>query len=243
MEPLLELKNIYFKYPSSPNMVLQDLNFSIYPKRHVGIIGANGEGKTSFLHLCVGLLSPLKGKILFKGKIIKGEKDLIPLRKSIGLVFQNPDDQLFSPTVLEDVAFGPLNLGMNKEEARAISLWALEKVGLLGFEDRITNKLSGGEKKLLSLATILAMKPEVMLLDEPTTGLAPTTREKIIHLLQKMDIGLIIVSHDWDFLYHTTEELFVMKEGKLYPADRKLLHAHHHLHASGDMPHIHKETI
>ncbi len=243
MEPILKLKDIYFKYPSSPAIVLRNLNFEIYPKKRIGIIGANGEGKTSFLHLCVGLVSPLKGKISFKGKEIKKEKDLIPLRRSIGLVFQNPDDQLFSPTVLEDVAFGPLNLGMSKREAKERSLWALEKVGLCGFEDRITNKLSGGEKKLLSLATILSMKPEVMLLDEPTTGLAPGTREKIMYLLQEMDIGLIIVSHDWDFLYHTTEELFIMKEGRLYKGDRKLLHAHHHLHPSGDIPHIHGKNL
>lgn len=240
MEPILQLRDIYFRYPSSEKMVLRGLNFEIFPKRRIGIIGANGEGKTSLLHICVGLLSPFKGEIIFKGKGIKREKDLLPLRRSIGLVFQNPEDQLFSPTVLEDVAFGPLNLGMSKKEAKEISLWALKEVGLSGFEDRITNKLSGGEKKLLSLATILAMRPEVMLLDEPTTGLAPSTRLKIINLLKRLKLSLVIVSHDWDFLFQTTEELFIMRQGKLHRANREILHAHSHLHPGGDLPHIHE---
>ncbi len=239
--PILELKSISFKYTTSKEYILKGLSFKIEPKDRIGIIGANGEGKTSFLHVCVGLLNPQEGEILFKGQIVKTDKDLISLRRSIGLVFQNPEDQLFSPTVLEDVAFGPLNLGLSKEKARDRAIWALEQVGLSGFEDRITNKLSGGEKKLLSLATILAMKPEIMLLDEPTTGLAPSTRETIIHLLNAQDIGFVIVSHDWDFLARTTKKLFVMEGGELIEADMDILHKHYHAHPYGYLEHEHPE--
>jgi cobalt/nickel transport system ATP-binding protein len=207
-QPILELKSIHFKYPTSTQYVLKDLNFKISSGDRIGIIGANGEGKTSFLHICVGLLKPQKGEIFFKGRKIKHNNDLTELRKTIGLVFQNADDQLFSPTVLEDVAFGPLNLGLSKDEAKRVALWALEQVGLVGFENRITNKLSGGEKKLLSLATIIAMKPKIMLLDEPTTGLAPATRQTIIDLLNRLPMDLIIVSHDWDFLDKTCREIY-----------------------------------
>jgi len=240
-QPILELKSIHFKYPTSTQYVLKDLNFKISSGDRIGIIGANGEGKTSFLHICVGLLKPQKGEIFFKGRKIKHNNDLTELRKTIGLVFQNPDDQLFSPTVLEDVAFGPLNLGLSKDEAKRVALWALEQVGLVGFENRITNKLSGGEKKLLSLATIIAMKPKIMLLDEPTTGLAPATRQTIIDLLNRLPMDLIIVSHDWDFLSKTTDKLYVMEGGKLTETDKEILHQHFHTHPLGHVPHEHPE--
>ncbi len=243
MDFLLELKDVYFKYISSDKYVLKGLNFSIEPGDRIGIIGANGEGKTTFLHICVGLLSPEKGEVYFKGKKIRNNKDLFELRKAIGLVFQNPDDQLFSPTVLEDIAFGPLNLGLSPEEAKDRALWALEMVGLKGFENRITNKLSGGEKKLLSLATIIAMKPKVMLLDEPTTGLAPKTRDAIINLLNNLPMGLVIVSHDWDFLYRTIKKLYVMENGRLKKEKRATLHQHYHIHPLGEVPHEHPEKL
>ncbi len=238
-QPLLRLKDVYFRYPESERFVLQGFNFSLSLGERVGIIGPNGEGKTTFLHICVGLLKPNKGDIFFKGRKIKKEKDLLELRRTIGLVFQNPDDQLFSPTILEDVAFGPLNLGLSKEEAKKRALWALELVGLNGMENRITNKLSAGEKRLLSLATIIAMKPQVMLLDEPTTGLAPETRERIICLLNDLPMDLVIVSHDWDFLVRTTNNLYLLKDGQLIKKDMSILHKHKHVHPYGDIPHEH----
>lgn len=240
-ETLLQLKDIYFYYPGSDKCVLSGLNFCLSTGDRIGIIGANGEGKTTFLHMCVGLLSPNKGEIFFKGKKLNKEKDLRQLRRTIGLVFQNPDDQLFSPTILEDVAFGPLNLGLSKDDAKKRALWALDLVGLSGMENRITNKLSGGEKKLLSLATIIAMKPQAMLLDEPTTGLAPDTREKIINLLNELPMDLIIVSHDWDFLSRTTNKLYLMKDGQLIKKDMSILHEHRHAHPYGDVPHEHHD--
>lgn len=143
--------------------------------------------------------------------------------------------------MLEDVAFGPLNLGLSPKDAKKKALWALDIVGLAGKENRITTKLSGGEKKLLSLATIIAMEPKLILLDEPTTGLAPETRETIISLINELPMDFIIVSHDWDFLYKTTSTLYLMDNGRLIQTERSVLHQHFHAHPYGHAPHKHPD--
>ncbi len=124
----------------------------------------------------------------------------------MGLLFQNADDQLFCPTVLEDVAFGPLNQGKPPAEAIGIARETMARLGLQGFEERVTYKLSGGEKKLVSLATVLAMQPQLLLLDEPTSGLDENTKHRLMHILQDLDIAYMIVSHEQDFLNHTVKE-------------------------------------
>ena len=133
-------------------------------------MGPNGSGKTTLFHIIMGLLTPSSGTIEFFGKPVKTEKDFRKVYKKVGLLFQDADDQLFSPTVLEDVAFGPLNLGKSKLEARNIAQNTLERLGIAHFENRVTHKLSGGEKRLVALATVLSMEPELLLLDEPNTG-------------------------------------------------------------------------
>ncbi len=239
---LLTLENISFAYPQGPEL-LRDLNFSFSLGQRIGIIGPTGLGKTTFLQLLVGLLWPSKGRILFQGQPLTSPR-LRQLRSCLGFVFQNPDDQLFSPTVLEDVAFGPLNLGLRPDQAMARASGALELVGLKGYEDRITLRLSGGEKKLLSLATILAMQPKALLLDEPSTGLDPDTRERILRVItQDLELGLIIVSHDWDFLYQATQELYTLEQGRLLAQNRDTLHQHLHYHPSGHVPHEHKISL
>ncbi len=237
---LLILEDISFSYPGSRQAVFTSLDFRLDKNQRLGLIGPNGQGKTTFLHICLGLFSPQRGRVLFKGTEVRTRHELRRLRRDIGLVFQNPEDQLFCPTVLEDVAFGPLNLGLTPAQARERAAEVLDMVGLSGFEKRITHKLSGGEKKLLSLATILAMQPRALLLDEPTAGLDPETREKVIRIIKKLDLGLLIVSHDWDFLYQTTAELKTLEQGKLIRRDRDVLHRHVHYHPSGHVPHEHE---
>ena len=239
MVPLLSLQGISFAYPDSGKEIFTDLEFSLYEKQRIGLMGPNGCGKTTFLRLCVGLLRPSRGYVKFKGKLVKSDKDLIRLRRSIGFVFQNPDDQLFSPTVLEDVAFGPLNLGMDRDRAEEIARWSLAMVGLDGFEDRIIHKLSGGEKRLLSIATILAMQPEAMLLDEPSTGLDVRTRRRIIELLNRLDMALVVVSHDGDFVLRTTSSYCTIEGGRIIALERDLIHQHVHYHPAGHIPHEH----
>jgi len=202
-EPLISVDRITFAYPGAAKPVFQDFSFQLGPHDHLGLIGPNGSGKTTLLHLIMGLLRPQAGRIIIFGREVRTEPDFVPVRQQVGLLFQNADDQLFCPTVLEDVAFGPLNLGKTPAEAREIALTTLEQLGLAGFADRVTYKLSGGEKRLVSLATILAMQPKVLLLDEPTTGLDEATKHRLIHIMQDLPIPFVVVSHEPNFLHST----------------------------------------
>jgi len=205
-EPLIELKNITFGYPRAAFPVFQDLNYQLLPGKHIGLIGPNGCGKTTLLHLIMGLLRPQAGKIVVFGQEVAKEKDFVQVRQKVGLLFQNADDQLFCPTVIEDVAFGPLNQGKRPAEAIRIARDTIARLGLEGFEERVTYKLSGGEKKLVALATVLAMQPQVLLLDEPTAGLDEPTKHRLIHVLKDLELTLMIVSHENEFLEHTVKE-------------------------------------
>jgi cobalt/nickel transport system ATP-binding protein len=235
---MIELRDVSYTFAQASAPILHQLSFAVQDKR-VGIIGPNGCGKTTLLHLMVGLLTPDKGEVLFQGKPIATKDDLRALRKDVGFLFQNSDDQLFSPTVIEDVAFGPLNLGFSPAEAKEIAVKTLENLGLSGFEDRITHRLSGGEKKLVALATILAMKPRMLLLDEPTNNLDPKTRSHLIEILQGLDLYQIIISHDWDFLSHTTSILYKIDHGHIHRCEDDHVHVHRHVHKAGDHPHHH----
>ena len=235
---MIELRDISYTFAQAKTPVLQHLSFAIQDKR-IGIIGPNGCGKTTLFHLMVGLLKPDKGELLFNGKKVTTKEDLRALRKEVGFLFQSSDDQLFSPTVIEDVAFGPLNLGFSPKEAREIAMKTLADLGLVGFEDRITHRLSGGEKKLVALATILAMRPKILLLDEPTNNLDPKTRSHLIEILQGLDLYQVIISHDWDFLSHTTSILYKIDHGHIHRCEEDHVHVHRHLHIAGDHPHQH----
>ena len=163
----------------------------------------------------MGLVTPSSGEVEIFGKVRKAKEDFEEVRKKIGLVFQNSDDQLFCPAVKEEVAFGPLNLGRQKEEVRKIIKEVLAKVGLTGFEDRTPHTLSAGEKKRLALAAVFAMKPEILLLDEPTAGLDRESTEKIIEILKKEYNTYIIVSQDKEVLKKTAGYVFTIEKRKL----------------------------
>jgi len=211
---LIELRNVSFRYPNGLK-VFEDMNFHLHRGDRVGIVGPNGSGKTTLLHLIVGLLKPEAGEIVVFGKPRREEKDYREVRKRVGLLFQDPEDQLFCPTVAEDVAFGPLNLRIPKEEVHRIVERTLDEVGLAGFGDRVTYNLSGGEKKLVSLATLFAMNPEVLLLDEPTAGLDENATEKIEKILREKVETYIVVSHLKDVLEKTTDKIYRMEDGRL----------------------------
>jgi cobalt/nickel transport system ATP-binding protein len=215
--PLLALQEVHFAYRDDVP-VLSGCSLSVYPGDRIGITGANGSGKTTLLWLMVGLLLPTKGTIFAFGRPRSREQEFHEVRKRVGLLFQDSDDQLFCPTVLEDVAFGPLNLGKSRSEAIAVSRRILDQLQLAGYENRITYHLSGGEKRLVALATILAMEPEVLLLDEPTTGLDEASRERVIRLVENLSQALVIVSHDRDLLDRVTNRRLVLRDGKLHPA-------------------------
>ncbi len=222
--------------------MLHDVSFNLFERERIGLIGPNGSGKTSLFHIIMGLLKPESGNIEIFGKKIESEKHFQGVRQKIGLLFQDPDDQLFSPTVLEDVAFGPLNLGKSVDEAKKIATETLDSLGLSGFENRITYKLSGGEKRLVSLATVLAMKPEVLLLDEPTTGLDQETTDKMIDILNRLDLAIVFISHNMDFIVKTTDKVCGMIRGRIVPEEETVLHTHVHAHGFGRLSHSHSHA-
>ncbi|CCO23542.1 energy-coupling factor ABC transporter ATP-binding protein [Maridesulfovibrio hydrothermalis] len=212
---IFSLHDINFVYPGG-NEVLKDVNFELNCGDKIALTGHNGSGKTTMLHIIMGLLRPASGKILYKGCEMKSEKDFQKLRKGVGLLFQQADDQLFCPTVIEDVAFGPLNLGRTPEEAKEIARYTLCMLGLSGYEERVAYRLSGGEKKLVSLATVLAMQPEALVLDEPTNDLDPAMRERLIEILNSLDVAMLVVSHDLDFLKQVTGVEYSCRNNSVY---------------------------
>lgn len=237
--PFIELQNITFHHRVNKPPLLSNLNM-ILGKERIGLIGPNGSGKTTLFRIIVGLSCPTSGDMFFKGNKITCKNDFRPLRKETGFLFQHSEDQLFSPTVLEDVAFGPLNLGYSPGEAKDIALKTLKKLDLIDFESRITHKLSGGEKKLVALATTLAMNPSLLLLDEPTNNLDPSTQAHLIKILEELAIPQVIISHDWDFLAETTSKLYTISHGHLHECDKDHIHEHKHFHPYGDHPHQHQ---
>lgn len=221
---IIRLEGVSFSYPGNPSNrpVLDDLTFQIDRGDRVGLIGSNGSGKTTLFHLIMGLLRPSQGEIEVFGEKRLQEKDFREVRERIGLLFQDSDDQLFCPTVAEDIAFGPLNLGKTQEEAAAITHEVLASLGLAGFEERLTYKLSGGEKRLISLATVLAMQPEMLILDEPSTGLDEDTLELLVNILKSSELTYLVASHNADLLARTTDILYRMDGGKVVREIRNL---------------------
>lgn len=234
---VIALTNITYAFLDMDN-ALNGLTFHLHNDEKLGLFGPNGAGKTTMLHILMGLIKPQKGEVELFGKTMADGKSFDEARLRIGFLFQHSDDQLFCPTVLDDVAFGPLNQGLTKSDASDRAAQALEIVGLTGFEDRVPYRLSGGEKKLVALATILAMQPEVLVLDEPTSGLSPEAKDRLIEILGNLDMARLVVSHEPDFLAATTCRLIAMREGSIRSGILKP-HTHTHVHEEGDAPHQH----
>ena len=215
---MLKVENLSYSYDDGTK-ALTDVNLEIKKGDMVSLLGKNGAGKsTLFLHFN-GIFKPTKGRILIDGEELKyDKKSLIKFRQKVGIVFQNPDDQLFAPTVEEDVAFGPLNLGLSQEETQKRVNDALKKVGMDGFQRKAPHHLSGGQKKRVAIAGILAMQPELMVLDEPTSGLDPQGAIDILELLYELNdegMTIIISTHEVDLVPNYAKKVFVLVEGSL----------------------------
>lgn len=180
----------------------------------VGIAGANGAGKSSLLMLLAGMLLPSKGEVRI-GETPVTKKTLGYIRQRIGFVFQNPDDQLFSTSVYEDVAFGPRNYGIDENEVNQRVIKALDIVGAGHLKDRAPYKLSGGEKRIAAIAAVLSMEPDILVMDEPTAALDPKARRRLINLVKGFTHTRIIASHDLDMLLESCERTIVLREGKV----------------------------
>ncbi|MDP8234728.1 MAG: ABC transporter ATP-binding protein [Candidatus Saelkia tenebricola] len=213
---VIKLENIDFSYPEGID-VFKDLNFSISKGEKIGIMGANGSGKTTLFYLIMGLLKPNQGKIIAWDEERTREEHFKELRRRVGFLFQDSDDQLFAPTVEEDISFGPFNLGKNLKEVRNIVDDLCERLNIADLKKRITFKLSWGQKRLVALAGILAMEPEVLILDEPTASIDQEVRERITSYLKATDQTLLITSHDEGFLKDISSKIYQLKDSKFIP--------------------------
>ncbi|MGN0394766.1 MAG: energy-coupling factor ABC transporter ATP-binding protein [Coprococcus sp.] len=209
----IDFNNVSFGYEVE-KPVLKNITFSAHEKDSIGIIGANGAGKSTLLKLLVGLNLNYKGSIRIEE--IPIEKRTLPkIRERIGYVFQDSDSQLFMPSVYEDVAFAPRNYGLPEGEVDKRVTDALSSVHILHLKDKPTYKLSGGEKKLVSIATILSMTPDIILMDEPSIALDPKNRRNLIHILNQFDHLKIIASHDLDMILDTCNRTILLSEGRI----------------------------
>lgn len=231
---LVELAGLHFGYGA--RALLSGLDLRISERERVALIGSNGAGKSTLLKLIVGLLTPSAGQIRILGRDCDSEADFRFARTRVGLLFQHSDDQLFCPTVLDDVAFGPLNLGYSPSQAAAAAERTLAALGLQGDGARVTHRLSGGEKRLVALATVLAMEPDLLLLDEPTSGLDSTSEARLLAHLEALPQAMLIVSHEQRILERLSTRALLLQEGRLVEAKlhrHPHPHAHLHLHAPG----------
>jgi cobalt/nickel transport system ATP-binding protein len=211
-EPIITIRNLFFEYPNG-HPALQDVSLTVQPGEKIALIGQNGAGKSTFLLHLNGILQGT-GEITVSGLALK-KQFLKQIRAKVGLVFQSPDDQLFSPTVFEDVAFGPIYMGLPEKEILERVTQALADVEMSGFSERVTYHLSMGEKKRIAIATVLAMQPEILVFDEPTAGLDPRARRNLIRLIEKLPQTLIVATHDLDFARRSFTRVILMNHGRL----------------------------
>ncbi len=210
---LVEVKDLQYTYPDGTR-VLRGVSFRITHGEAVAIIGANGAGKSTLLLQLNGCLFPQAGAVRI-GDFPLNQKTLPYVRRTVGMVFQDPDDQLFMPLVYDDVAFGPLNLGLPLEEVEERVVSALATVGALHLKDRPPYRLSGGEKRAVAIASVLSMSPSILVMDEPTSYLDPKTRRHLIELLQTFKHTLIIATHDLDMVLDLCSRTIILKDGQV----------------------------
>ena len=213
--PVIRLEKISFTYPGSTAKVLDCLDLDLYARDRIGMMAPNGSGKTTLFHTIMGLCRPDSGRIEIFGRPVSTEVEFQKVRSKIGLMFQDADDQLFCPTVVDDVAFGPLNLGLTPKNALKKARDILAALGIADLEPAITHRLSGGQKRLVALASVLAMEPRVLLLDEPTAGLDDKVKERLVEILNTLDVTLLVIAHDFNFLTSITDRVFSMENGRI----------------------------
>ncbi|MBF0329877.1 MAG: ABC transporter ATP-binding protein, partial [Nitrospirae bacterium] len=209
----VEFKDVHFHYPDG-SPALNGLSFRISHGESVGIVGANGAGKSTLLMHINGYLLPASGSIVI-GDLRLDKRTRQDIRKKVGLVFQNPDDQLFMPTVFDDVAFGPLNLGIAHDRIAERVAEALGTVGCLKLKDKPPHHLSSGQKSAVAIATVIAMRPDILVMDEPASNLDPKSRRQLINLLKVFEHTKIVASHDLDLILDVCKRCIVIKDGRV----------------------------
>ena len=229
----IAVEGLSYHYPAGPK-ALEGVRFTIEPGARVGLVGPNGAGKTTLFLCLAGVLPAKPGMIALAGLDPADAAQRKQLPTKVGIVFPSSDDQLFNATLFDDVAFGPLNLGLSPEEVRSRVAEALEKVGLRGLEQRVPFHLSGGEKRRAALAGVLAMRPEILLLDEPSIHLDPRGRRELIRLISALPVTQLIASHDLELILEICQRVLVIDHGQIVAdgparqllADAALMDAH-----------------
>lgn len=209
----VECKDIYYSYPDGKNAI-NGMSFRINHGEAVGIVGANGAGKSTLLNLLLGIVFPSEGEINI-GDIPMTKRTLAIIRQRMGLVFQDADNQLFMPSVYDDVAFGPRNYKLEEDEVNRRVIKALETVGGVHLKDKPPYRLSGGEKRLVAIATVLSMEPDILVMDEPTAELDPKSRRNLIKLLKELTHTRIVTTHDMDMVWECCERTIIIKDGAI----------------------------
>ena len=228
---MIKFENVCFSYPGSAP-VLEDISFEVKDGEKTGLIGANGAGKSTLMKCVPGLLEAY-GKITVSGLQVCRE-NITEIRKKVGYVLQDPDSQMFMPKVIDDMIFGPVNYGMSREEAEAKADRVLEELGMTHLRDRYNHRISGGEKRMAAIATVLAMEPDVMLMDEPSSSLDPRNRRALINTILALGNTMLIASHDLDMILDTCSRVILLDRGRVIAdgntydilRDRELLEAH-----------------
>lgn len=220
MFPSLEIKNLAFAYPDG-NQALFGVNLTIQKGERVALLGPNGAGKTTLVLHLNGIHETQQGEVLIAGTKVDNEnKETLKLiRSKVGIVFQDPDDQLFMPTVEEDVAFGPYNMGLRDDDLEKVVDESLNAVGMLEYKDRPPHHLSFGQRRRVAVATVLAMKPEILILDEPSSNLDPASRRELAEILEKLNITVLMVTHDLPYAYELCERSVILSKGKIVADD------------------------
>ena len=209
----LNINNLSFEYPDG-HEALKNINLNLSNGERLGVLGPNGAGKTTLILHLNGILGELKGNIQLN-QVSYTEDNISKIRKSVGLVFQDPDDQLFMPTVLEDVMFGPKNFGFSEEQVKANSMKALEQVKMLEFIDKPPHHLSFGQKRKIAIASVLASEPELLVLDEPSSNLDPASRRELIDILKNLKVSIILVTHDLPMALEICNRSIILNNGQI----------------------------
>jgi cobalt/nickel transport system ATP-binding protein len=233
--PSLEIKDLAFAYPDG-NQALFGVNLTVGQGERVALLGPNGAGKTTLVMHMNGIHPAAHGEVKVAGQLIdaRDKANLRSIRSKVGIVFQDPDDQLFMPTVGEDVAFGPYNMGVRGEELEKVVVEALELVGMTEYKDRPPHHLSFGQRRRVAVATVLAMKPEILVLDEPSSNLDPASRRELADILRSLAITIVMVTHDLPYALELCERAVILSGGIIVAdkttreilGDKNLLQAH-----------------
>jgi len=233
--PSLEIKDLAFAYPDG-NQALFGVNLTVGQGERVALLGPNGAGKTTLVMHMNGIHPAAHGEVRVAGQLVDAsdKANLRSIRSQVGIVFQDPDDQLFMPTVGEDVAFGPYNMGLRGDELEKVVIEALELVGMVEFKDRPPHHLSFGQRRRVAVATVLAMKPEILVLDEPSSNLDPASRRELADILRSLAITIVMVTHDLPYALELCERAVILSGGIIVAdnqtrkilGDKNLLQAH-----------------